>query len=448
MQMAAAAVATPAEYGEPRLGKPIYAAAALAAAAAAAASATAGQKRKAPDAAPGEPSAKRPPPPPGRELYAKLAPHEAKLDAMAQVAMNMMAKRRVPIPAERPAPTTQTEKALAAKFVIDKLYPLADKLAWYASREEDRTRSERERRDLEKALDDAQSDKMHMARDIVTMNKHIKSLEAQLQTSLERIEELTRQQQSPPTPPAAAAAAAAQETTTTPPSRKERVRVDSPQNRGYWVWSARPMNRDSVAKAIKALNPDAWYAYNSIRPLARLVQRLVCVLEKSKETNQRQDHLAQALLLLGWAVFPNTPVLLGGQEYVVRAAKQRFVCLKTKDGRDAEYSWPPYRLSLRGRDVRTLLERLIAEESGPEVDDEGDDKSSSQKPDQPQFKSDAESVDEARRFFGFAQDKALTEDQILKAFRQRSVTAHPDRGGSHEAFLHLQDMRDTLLRTL
>lgn len=53
-----------------------------------------------------------------------------------------------------------------------------------------------------------------------------------------------------------------------------------------------------------------------------------------------------------------------------------------------------------------------------------------------------------RSSLGFALDEALTEELITARFRERAATAHPDRGGSHEAMAALNAAKTEALEEL
>lgn len=54
-------------------------------------------------------------------------------------------------------------------------------------------------------------------------------------------------------------------------------------------------------------------------------------------------------------------------------------------------------------------------------------------------------TDKARRLLGMNQER-LDEASVLRAFRRQSLRAHPDKGGSAELFMELQEARDLLLQ--
>jgi hypothetical protein len=54
-------------------------------------------------------------------------------------------------------------------------------------------------------------------------------------------------------------------------------------------------------------------------------------------------------------------------------------------------------------------------------------------------------TDKARRLLGMNQER-LDETSVLRAFRRQSLRAHPDKGGSAELFMELQEARDLLLQ--
>jgi hypothetical protein len=52
-----------------------------------------------------------------------------------------------------------------------------------------------------------------------------------------------------------------------------------------------------------------------------------------------------------------------------------------------------------------------------------------------------------RRLLGLPLDLSLSRRAINSAFRRLAKSAHPDAGGSHEAFVRLTEARDALLNT-
>lgn len=53
---------------------------------------------------------------------------------------------------------------------------------------------------------------------------------------------------------------------------------------------------------------------------------------------------------------------------------------------------------------------------------------------------------EARRLLDLSMDGILTDDEIRKAYRTATKSAHPDAGGSQQAMIDVTEARDTLLR--
>jgi hypothetical protein len=60
----------------------------------------------------------------------------------------------------------------------------------------------------------------------------------------------------------------------------------------------------------------------------------------------------------------------------------------------------------------------------------------------------ADSAADWRAVFGFRVDEPVSVDAVQRAFKQRAMSAHPDRGGTEDAMAHLNRARDFALQEL